>query len=303
MATTEPAPAPFAALESALTGAVATVAPSLVRVARRRSAGSGIAWSDELVVTSSFHAPDRTRVGVDTGGDDLDERDATVVGRDPGTDVAVLRVAGGGLTPAPFRDLDGIAVGLPTLALGRPGRSARASLRIVGVVGPEVRTPAGGRLDRYVETDRAIPRGFAGGPLVTLDGKVLGMSTRTLVRGADLAIPLATLRRVVDEITQHGGVRRGYLGVGAFPARIPAAVAAAAGQARGALIASIEDGGPAAAAGLLVGDIIVRLAGDAIEGPEDLRTALVDRAGADVDVELIRAGQAQTVRVRVGTRS
>ncbi len=301
-ASSSPAPSPLS-IESALVGAVAAAAPSLVRVARHRGGGgSGIVWAADLVVTSAFHAADKTTVGVARADGGLDERDATLIGRDPGTDVAVLRVAGGGLAPATFRELDGVAVGQPVLALGRPGKSVRASLRIVGVLGPEMRTPAGGRLDRYVETDRQIPRGFAGGPLVGLDGRVIGMNTRTLLRGADLAIPRATLVRVLGEILAHGGVRRGYLGVGAYPVALPAAIAQATGQARGALIGSIEDSGPAAAAGLLVGDIIVTLGGDAIEGPEDLRVALGDRAGAAVALDIVRAGQRQTIQATVGTR-
>jgi len=304
MNSTEPVAnsSPLLSLESALVGAVTAAAPSLVRVDRRRGGGSGVAWADDLVVTASFHAADKTTVGVAQPDGTIVERDATLVGRDPGTDVAVLRVDGGGLTPATFRGLDGVAVGQPVLALGRPGKSVRASLRIVGVLGPEVRTPAGGRLDRYVETDRQIPRGFAGGPLVGLDGRVIGMNTRTLLRGADLAIPHVTLIRVVDEILAHGGVRRGFLGVGAYPVALPPVAAQATGRSHGALIASIEDGGPAASAGLLIGDIIVSLGGDAIGGPEDLRIALGDRAGAAVELEIVRAGAIQKIAATVGTR-
>ena len=289
-------------LQTSFASAVARVAPSVVRVARRRGGGSGIAWSDDLVVTSSFHAGDRTRVGIGTGDGELDERDATIVGRDPGTDVAVLRIDGGGLTPAPFRELDGLAVGHFALAVGRPGRTARASQRIVGVLGPEVRTEQGGRLDRYVESDRQLPRGFGGGPLIDLDGEVIGMGTRTLIRDADLAVPTVTLRRVVDEILAHGGVRRGYLGVGAYPVELPAALAHSLGQDRGALLASVEDGGPAAAAGLLVGDILVTLAGEPIGGPNELRSALLERAAASVDVVAIRAGAVEHRTVAIGSR-
>ena len=303
MPSTDPASQnPLAMFESALTGAVALASPSIVRVDRRRGGGSGLAWAPDLVITASFHAADKTTVGVAKPDGDLDVREATLVGRDPGTDVAVLRVEGGGLTPASFRDLDGLAVGAPVLALGRPGRSVRASLRIVGVLGPEIRTPAGGRLDRYVETDRQIPRGFAGGPLVAIDGRVVGMNTRTLLRGADLAIPHVTLERVVTEILAHGGVRRGYLGVGAYPVALPTAIASSVGRERGALVGSLEDGGPAASAGLLVGDIILALDGEAIEGPDDLRLALTDRAGKAVPLDLVRAGQRLTVQATIGTR-
>ena len=294
---------PLPQISLRLGAAVDRAAPSLIHVSRRRgSGGTGIAWSDELVVTSSFHAPDETKIGVPTPTGELDPRAARVVGRDPGTDVAVLRVDGGGLTAASFRELDGLGVGQLALALGRPGRTARASLRIIGVLGPEVRTPSGGRLDRYVETDRTIPRGYAGGPLIDAAGEVIGMNTRTLLRGADLAVPVVTLRRVVDEIVAHGGVRRGYLGVGAYPVALPAALATALGQDAGALIASVEDGGPAAAAGLLVGDILVRLDAATIADPDDLRSALWDRGGQTVDVELVRAGARQTIKVSIGSR-
>jgi serine protease DegQ len=288
-------------LSLGLGAAVERVAPSLVHVSRRRGrGGSGVVWADDLVITSSFHAPDDTTIGVARPDGSLDSRDAAVVGRDPGTDLAVLRVAGGGLAPATFRELDDLAVGQFAIALGRPGRTARASLRIVGVLGPALRTPAGGRLDRYLETDRTIPRGFGGGPLIDTTGRVIGMNTRTVVRDADLAIPTATLRRVVDEIVAHGGVRRGYLGVGAYPVGV--AAAQAAGQASGALIASLEDGGPAAAAGLLVGDILVTLGGAPIKGPDELREVLWDRGGQRVEVVLIRAGVSRTIEVTIGTK-
>jgi S1-C subfamily serine protease len=174
---------------------------------------------------------------------------------------------------------------------------------VVGVVGPELRTPSGGKVDRYLESDRLIPRGFAGGPLVALDGRVLGMNTRTLFRGADLAVPHATLRRVVDEIVAHGGVRRGYVGVGAYPVALPAPLATSLGQDRGALIASVEDGGAAATAGVLVGDILVQLDGVAIGGPDELRDALIDRGGATVEIVLIRAGARHAITATIGTRA
>ena len=281
---------------SLFAAAVARVAPSVVSIPRRRGAGSGLAWSEDLVITSSFHAADELVIGVPGADGAVAERRATLVGRDPGTDVALFRVDGAGLTPAATRGLDGVAAGHLAFAVARPGRAIRASLRAVGVVGPEVRTPAGGRLDRYVETDRALPRGFAGGPLVDLRGEVIGMNTRTLIRGADLAVPVTTIQRVVDALLAHGRVPRGYLGVGVYPVEVP-------GGGRGALVASVDERGPAAAAGLVVGDIIVAIAGDAVRGPDDLRLVLADRAGETVDVALVRAGAPTNVTVAIGTRS
>ncbi|MFN0248691.1 MAG: S1C family serine protease [Kofleriaceae bacterium] len=286
-----PAPA-FVALDNALAAAVKAVGPSVVHVARgHHQGGTGIVWAADLVITSNFHTPDRTRVGVATADGELDEREAEVIGRDRGTDVALLRVTGGGLSPATFRELGDVAVGNLALAIGRPGRTARASLRAIGVLGPEVETPNGGTLDRYLESDRQIPRGFAGGPLVTPDGSVLGMNTRTLIRGADLAVPTATLTPVVAALLAHGGVHKGYLGVGAYPSK------------HGAIVASLEDDGPAAKAGLIVGDIITEVDGKAITGPDSLRSVLASRPDKAVTIVLIRGGVRTELDVTIGHRS
>jgi S1-C subfamily serine protease len=299
----QPAQNVFHALDQALAAAVAAASRSVVHVARGHGhAGTGIVWADDLVVSSNFHTPDRTKVGIAAAEGELDHRDAEVIGRDPGTDVALLRVTGGGLSPATFREIGELAVGNLALALGRPGRSVRASLRAIGVLGPAVRTPHGGKLDRYIESDRQIPRGFAGGPLIDADGAVIGMNTRTLLRGEDLAIPTATLRRVVDELAAHGGVRRGYLGVGAFPAQLPAQLAQLAGRDRGALVANVEDGAPAAAAGILVGDIIVEVATTPVTDPDSLRLALGDRPGETVALTVLRGGVKHVVSVSLGSR-
>jgi hypothetical protein len=342
----QPAQNMFHALDRALAAAVATAGGSVVQVSRGHGhTGSGIVWADDLVISSSFHTSDRTRVGIPiapgngeapeesplveidprdaarggvngpatpvqppTGGSwespvGIDLRDAEVIGRDPGSDVALLRVTGGGLAPATFRELGDLAVGNLALALGRPGRTVRASLRAIGVLGPAIRTPHGGRLDRFVESDRQIPRGFAGGPLIDADGAVIGMNTRTLLRGEDLAVPTATLRRVVAELAAHGGVRRGYLGVGAYPAQLSQALAQLAGRDRGALVASVEDGAPAAAAGLQVGDILVELAGTPVTDPESLRLALGDRPGETVELVVLRGGTRLALSATLGSRA
>ncbi|HEY4179805.1 MAG TPA: trypsin-like peptidase domain-containing protein [Kofleriaceae bacterium] len=289
-----PASASLSALDNALAAAVKAVGPSVVHVRRGRrdrGGGTGIAWSADLVVTSSFHTPDQTQVGLPNAEGELELRDAEVIGRDPGTDIALLRVKGGGLTPATTRELGELAVGNLALAIGRPGRSARASLRAIGVLGPEVETPYGGTLDRYIESDRQIPRGFAGGPLIDPDGAVIGMNTRTLVRGADLAVPTATLRSVVTELEQHGGIRKGYLGVGAYP------------SATGALVASVEEGSPAATAGIIVGDIITEVAGDAVDGPDSLRGVLAKRPGEAVTLVVLRGGTRTELSVTLGSKS
>jgi S1-C subfamily serine protease len=303
----QPAIDPFHALDHGLAAAVATAAPAVLHVVRARGGGSAIAWAPDLAITSSFHVPDHTSIGVPLADGELERRDAEVIGRDPGTDVALLRIAGGGLTAAPLRD-DAVplAVGNLALAIGRPGRSVRASLRAIGVIGHDIRTPAGGKLDRYIESDRQIPRGFAGGALADADGAVIGMNTRTLIRGCDLAIAVPTLRRVIDELLVHGAVRRGYLGVGAYPATLPASLAQLAGlgaPARAALIAAVDDGSPAAQAGLIVGDLLVALDAVAITGPESLRQALAERADQRVTAVVVRGGARVELPITIGTKS
>jgi len=290
--------ASLATLDRALTGAVAAAAASVVRVARLRGAGTGIAWTDTLIVSSNYHTPDAPVIGVADGADVV-ERPGRVIGRDPGTDVAVIAVDGGGLAPIARRDA-ALAAGQLVFALARPGRAIRASLRGLGVIGPALRTPAGGRLDAYLETDRALARGFGGGPLVDLAGQLVGMNTRTLIGGADLAVPVATLARVVPALEAHGRIARGYLGVGVQAAAIPAA--SSDGRGRGALVVSLDDDGPGAAAGVLVGDVLIAIDGVAITGPDELRLALYDRAGAAVAIELVRGGARATLAATVGTR-
>jgi serine protease DegQ len=282
-------------LSDALANAVAAVAPSVVHVPRRRGGGSGTVVAPDLVLGSNFHTPDQTTLLVADASGELAERAATVVGRDPGTDLALLRVDGGGLTPVTFADPADLRVGQLALALARPGRAVRASLRAIGVLGGPFRSGWGGAIDRYIETDRELPRGFAGGPLVTVGGQVIGVGTRTLVRGADLAIPPATLARVIAALRDHGRVARGYLGVGAVPARLA--------DRRGALIASLEPDGPAAAAGLLVGDVITAVGDREIDGPRALAAALWDAAGATRRIDYQRGGHAASLEVTIGSRA
>jgi S1-C subfamily serine protease len=289
-------------LSQALASAVAAAGPSVARVqAGCRRAGSGIVYRDDGLILTASHVlrdEDEATVGLDSGI----ELAAQVVGRDPGTDLALLRTDAKGLTPLRFVEPDGLAVGHFALALGRPGRSVRASLRIIGVLGPEVRTPGGGRLERYVETDRALPHGFAGGPLVDASGAGIGLDTDGLVARADLAVPSPTLRRVVDELLTHGRVRRGYLGVAVQRVVLPSELRESVGRRSGALVLAVEKDGPAKEAGVMMGDVIVAVDGAPIEGARDLADALRDKIGVAVTVKLVRAGELRDVAVKTRER-
>ena len=289
-------------LSAELAAAVKKAGPGVVRIPRHRRPGSsGIVWTEDgLVVTSSRalgHDEDITVV-LPNG----DERDATLIGRDPGTDIALLRVAGEGFAPPALRDGVDLEVGHAVLALGRPGHSVRASLRIIGVLGTDVRTPGGGRLERYVESDRRIPAGFSGGPLIDLAGAVIGMNTRGVIRGADLAVPPETISRVVQELLTHGGVRRGYLGVAAYAVRLPGPIREARAQRSGALVVSVEEASPAEAAGIVLGDVVLELAATPITGPDALRAVVAEHSGETLDAIVLRAGVLTDVRVAIGQK-
>jgi S1-C subfamily serine protease len=282
--------------------AVAAAERGVVRVqAGGCRATTGSVWSaDNLVIASQRALGDGEELRVTAA--DGEPSEAELVGRDPGLDLALLRVAGPALSPLEFAAPDALRVGQWVVALGRPGTAIRASARIVGVLGPELRTPLGGKLDRYIESDRGFPRGFAGGPLVDVRGRALGMNTAGVLRGADLTVPTPALQRAVGELLAHGKVRRGYLGVGVQPVRLPDALHAAAGAQRGLLVLSVEPGSPAAAAGLLQGDVIVELDGRAVADPRELSAALQDAFGRALGAKIVRAGAVQAITVTPGER-
>ena len=293
--------------EERTTEAVRKAGPSVVRVrfgrGHRSSLASGIAWAEDRVVTAAHAVPaeGKGRVRLDDGR----ELDAEVRGRDRWIGVALLSVEGADLERPAFRDPSTLAVGEPALALGRPGRSVRASLRIVGALGDEVRTPGGGRIARWIESDRGFPRGFEGGPLVDLHGAVIGMNTAAIVRGADLAIPEATLRDSIDALEQHGGPRRGYLGVAVQTVRLPDGVRASRVNAppeTGVIVLEVASDGPAAQAGVLLGDVILAIDGAPTGDPGDLSAALAARVDAAVKLSILRAGAVTDLDATTGAR-
>lgn len=289
----------------ALGSTVETVGQSVVQVnARRRLPASGIVWSADGVIVTAHHVVQRDD-NITVGLADGQSVAATLVGRDPTTDVAVLRVTGLALTPPTWAAFTGqeVKVGHLALALGRPGQTVQATLGIVSALGESWRTPAGGQVDHYLQSDVVMYPGFSGGPLVSATGEVLGISSSALLRGVSLAVPTPTVRRVVETLLSHGKVRRGYLGVSTQPVRLPAALQTEVGQETGLLLVAVEPDSPAEQAGLLLGDTIVALDGHAVRQHDDLLTSLgADRVGATVSVKIVRSGQVQTVSIVVGER-
>lgn len=289
-------------LSEGLAAAVETNAKSVVRIEARRGEGaSGAVWSDGIVVTAS-HVLEWDE-GALVGFPDGSSAKAVLAGRDPGTDLAVLRVEASGLLPVEWREDLGLKVGHLVLAVSRPGRSARARLGVVNALADTWRTPAGGRLERYIETDIALHPGFSGSLLVDASGGAVGLNTARLLRRASLAVDPRTLRRVVAALLAHGGVRRGFLGIGTYPVRLPHDVETVEKQPAGLMLLSVQPDSPAGKAGLLMGDTLLGFDGQALRSAGDMLPFLEEeRIGSTLKARLLRAGEVRELSLSVGVR-
>jgi S1-C subfamily serine protease len=287
-------------LSGELAAVVESAVASVVRVeGRRRSASSGVAWSPDGVIVSSHHAVDGEE-DVPVGLHDGRTVSARVVGRDPGSDLAVLRAEVKGLAAPRWDESTTPRVGHLVVGVSRPGRTARARLGVVSAVAGEWRTPAGGRLESYLETDIDPRPGFSGGLLLGADGRAIGVTTAGLVRGAGMAVVPRSLRRVVEALLVHGRLRRGYLGLGT---QTIAMVPPQAGQTAAIIVLSVQPDSPAARAGLLVGDVLLRAGEDRLTHPAALMPALdEDRVGHELRLRILRAGEERDVTIVVGER-
>jgi len=284
----------LAALSQELAAAVERAGKSVVAVhARPRFSSSGVFWRPGIVVTAehTIRREEEITVTLPDGSNVA----ATLAGSDAGTDLAVLRVEHQGsaagnpaVQPAP---------GHLALAIGRSKDSGvNATWGIVSAVSGPWRTWRGGRLDAYIRLDLTLYPGSSGGLVVNTDGAPLGIATSALSRIAGLAIPATTIDRVVDEILARGRVARGYLGVGLQPVDLP-------DHQKGLIVLSVEPGGPAAHAGVLIGDILMSLGGRAAADTEDVQMALeAHGVGQSVEATVLRGGTAQTIAIKIGER-
>lgn len=319
-------------LSNDLANLVKAADPSVVRVeARRRLPATGIVWSTDGLIVTSSHVIERDkdiRIGLSDGS----SVGATLVGRDPSTDIAILRAEGAQPTVPTWGSLDDLNVGNLVLALGRPGEHVMATLGVVSALEhnfqmyggmPDVPPPppplrmrphrhrppfppmfrGGAQLEVYLQTDVVMYPGFSGGPLVGADGKVLGMNSSTLMPGISLTLSVATLKRVAESLVKHGRIRRGFLGVGVQTVELPAAVANGVGQKHGVLVVSVEPDSPAEAAGIILGDTLIHLDGQPVREVDELLSLLMgDKVGRQVTIKLLRAGKVQEVSVTIGER-
>jgi S1-C subfamily serine protease len=284
-----------------LAATVETAGVGVVRVeARRRMPASGVVWSSDGIIVTSHHVVERDdniTIGLANG----ETVSAQLVGRDPTTDIAVLRVPSGGLSAPNWAETETLKVGHLVLALGRPGRTVQATLGVVSALGEGWRTSEGGTIDRYLQTDVVMYPGFSGGPLVDASARILGLNSSALARGVSVTLPTGTIRRVVEALVTHGRVKRGFLGIKAQPVQLPQAIAQQVGQETGVMLASVEQGSPADKSGLVLGDTLVTFDSEPVRHMDDLLGLLTtDRVGRGVSTQILRGGQLQTINVTVG---
>ncbi|GAB4512240.1 MAG: trypsin-like peptidase domain-containing protein [Anaerolineae bacterium] len=284
----------FKNISDELAQTVETASQGIVRVdGRKRLSATGFAWSDTHIVTADhvIRKEENLTVGLPSG----ETVNATLAGRDPNSDIAVLRVDGG-LTALPRAAEGSLRVGHLVLALGKPGSQVQATLGVVSAIDAR-------RMEGVITTDVVMYPGFSGGPLVDASGLVQGMNTSGFNRGASLTLSNRVLANVVDALIQHGRMRQGFLGVGAQPVRLPEDIAAQLNQEHGLMIASIEKDSPAANAKLYQGDIIVMVDGQATPHLDALLMLLTgDRVGKTVPAKVVRGGQVMDVSVTIGER-
>lgn len=290
------------ALSGEIAAAVERIAPSVVAVdgARRRSA-SGFAWDEHHVATAD-HALEDDDVTLTLH--DGSTAKATIVGRDPSTDVALLRTDAR-LEAPPHGDAAALKVGHLVLALGRDDDGQiGASFGVVSALDGPWRTWRGGDVDRFVRPDLSLYPGFSGGPLIEASGGVVGMNTWGLSRRTALTLPLSTVARVLGAL-QSGGIRRAYLGIAMQAVRVPHALReknAIEGEG-GLIVVDVASGGPAESAGVLIGDVIVSLGDRRVEDADDLQRSLPSDLVATTQVlRILRGGVPRELTVVIGER-
>jgi len=294
----------LSALSDDLAAAVERIAPSVVYVdASRRRDASGVVLDEHTVVTVD-HVLDRDE-DIELILDDGAHYPADLIGRDPTTDLALLR-AHVSLRAAPRAELAGLKIGHIVLAVGRDDEGATgASLGVVSALDGSWQTWRGGEIDRLIRPDLSMYPGFSGGPLIDAAGAVLGINTWGLSRRTALTIPLSTVERVAAQL-RGGGIRRGYLGIALQTVRLPDGLRAryAIDAESAVIVIDVASGGPADRGGVVMGDVILALGERAIEDAEDLQRALAgDTVGTSRSLRILRAGMPHELEVTIEARA
>ena len=294
----------LAALSKEIAAAVEQAGKSVVAIhARPRFGSSGVVWRDGIIVTAehTLRREDEIPITLPDGSSST----ATVLGSDPGTDLSVLRTTAA-LPPISRASVGDLQPGHLLLAIGRSeDTGVNAALGIASALGPPWRTWRGGRLDGYIRLDLTLYPGTSGGAVVNDSGAAIGIATSVLSRLAGVAIPAATIDRVVDEIVRRGRVARGYLGVGLQPVELPDHLKKYQGRSSptALIVLSLQSDGPAARAGMLIGDILAGLEGLPVSDTDDIQSVLeTHQVGQAVKASLIRGGEPLELAVTIGER-
>ena len=271
----------------------------------RRVAGSGIVWRPGIVVTASHMLRRTDDVEVTFGGQSRHK--ATVLGRDPGTDVAVLRLENGdSAAPELLSDTSKLRVGQLILAVGRSTLGDLATATgVIARVGASWQTWRGGKIDTLLRPDVTLYPGQSGSALVDSRGRILGMNTSALARMATITVPTATIERVVNEIVEHGGVFRPYLGLAMQAVAVPTDLSSKLkiDQNSALMVMQVEPESPSSEAGITLGDLIVSINSQSVSGIEDVqRTLIKAKRGDSVDLGYVRGGQLASLKVKLADR-
>lgn len=298
-------PSPLSALSREITRLAEGSARGVVSLNTRGGfPTSGTVWEDGYIVAADhvLHGEEGIVVTFDGGSD----KPAEIVGRDSGTDIAVLKCETGDCAFAETLNTTDIKPGMLALALSRNSeRSLNASLAVVNAVGGEWRTVAGSAVDSYLRIDVRSYAGFSGGPLIDTEGALIGIDNSRLSRHSAVAIPVSTVTKVVAELKEHGRIRRGYLGVATFPVGLDESLREGLGleQPGGLMIVQVEAGSGAELGGLLQGDILIAINGTTLQDPEELQGALgAETVGTSVGAKVLRGGALAELSVDVGER-
>jgi serine protease Do len=281
---------------------VDAAAPSVVQVQGRRRPASGVIFSQDSVLTAvRALGPEN---GVRVRRHDGETLDAELAGWDPSTGLAVLRVSGLGLEPA-RQSTTTPRVGHLAVAVARSWSNAvTASAGIVAVIGGPLATGRRRSIEQVLRTTAPMHDGFAGGAFLDASGAVAGITTASAIRGLGVVIPASIAWRAASDVLKHGRPQRGYLGIAGQPVQLAERQQGGAARDRGLLIVGITPGGPADAAGLLVGDILIEFDGQPVSAAEDLLDLLTaDRVGRSLNLKVLRAGAARDVSVTVAERT
>jgi len=293
-------------LSNDLAAGAEAIGTSVVAVhAQHRIPSSGIQWRKGVIVTVNHGIRRSEDLGVLLRPDK--SVTATVAGRDPSTDLAILKLSGGAKLPLPeVADASSAKLANLVLALGRSWRgNLVASLGIVGGLSGEWRTWHGGKIDQHIRLDLELYRGLSGGPLVNAEGKVVGINTRGVARGRAVTIPATTVDRVVDELLEKGHIARPYLGLAMQPVAVPEALRGTlkSESTSGLIIVHVEPSGPADRAGILLGDVLVELQAKSLESLESVQQVLSSaRAGDKIAVTVLRGGSPIELEVTLQDR-